>query len=442
MNKKGVRVTKQRYNNYSHELAYKAVDACFDRKWLRTDVLEFIEEYTGISRKEIYKDTLNQSVLVKMEVAESLACFVDDMVDDIMNNRMIDYIDPVTIKSRPDGMTHKMRDIASLSIPHQFLGHIVKLGLDPLLKARLLPTQHASIPGRGQTKLKNQIGWYLRRKRLNINFAVKTDIVHAYASVKYLDVIKFLKREIPSAKWIIKLLTFLSILAPDGHLIIGGYIDAWLFNLMMSYAIRDLMKQGYMRRGKFHPYVVRVVTYMDDFTILTSTRIGAKKAIRYLSKWLHTNLLLTIKQTTSIFVLDTMEEERRARCLARPSSRGCPAVDMGGFMIHRTYVTIRPRIFKRIARCFSRAWRELQNTGTIQRQRAAVIISRYGYFKQTTSKYLRCKYHVDEILRMAKKVNSFWSRLRARETKEWLYHAVSKYQSRLAASQSNPRIAW
>lgn len=411
-----------------------AVDTCFDRKWMRTDVLRFVEKFSGVSRYEIFDDTLHQSVHRKMEAIDAVAYFVDEMIEQIMDGQEVEEIDPVVIRSRPDGMTHKMRDIACLSIAHQLLGHIVKLGLDPLLKARILPTQHASIPGRGQTKLKDQIGWILRRKKHAVHYATKTDVVHAYASVKYDDVIKVVRKEIPKAKWISKCLKYLRDLAPGGHLIIGGYIDAWLFNLMMSYAIRDLMTQGSYRRGKFHPYVVQVVTYMDDFCIMTETLTGARKAVIALSKWLHFNMKLKIKQTSSVLELYSMEDERRARHMLRPGCRGCPGVDMGGFEIHRTYVTIRPRVFKRVARCFSRAWKELQNTGTIQRQRATVLISRFGYVKQTTSKYLKWKYHVYEILKIAKRVVAHMSKIRAVDTKEWLSYAVSKHQVRLSSA--------
>lgn len=51
----------------------------------------------------------------------------------------------------------KIRDIALLCIMHQLIGHITKLMMKPLIQARLLPTQHASIPGHGQTMLKDQM---------------------------------------------------------------------------------------------------------------------------------------------------------------------------------------------------------------------------------------------------------------------------------------------
>ena len=116
--------------------------------------------------------------------------------------------------------------------------------------------------------------------------------------------------------------------------------------------------------------------------------------------------------------LYSMQDERRARGKIQRAQRGCPGVDMGGFEIHRTYTTIRPRVSKRVLRSFDRGWQEMQETGTLQRQRAKVVISRFGYVKQTTSKYLRQTHHVDEVLNMAKRVTSFWSKKNRRETKE------------------------
>lgn len=155
-----------------------------------------------------------------------------------------DDMEPPTIRQRPDGMTGKTRDIALLSILHQLIGHVEKLMIEPLINARLLPTQHASIPGRGQTLLKDQAHRYLLKETVGVRYIQKTDVVHAYATLKYQVCVDILKKEIPKAKAAIVLLEYLGRIAPDGHLIIGGYIDAWLFNFTMSYAIRDLYAQG------------------------------------------------------------------------------------------------------------------------------------------------------------------------------------------------------
>lgn len=427
---------KQLYNDYTHELAYQAVANCFDRKWNRRDILTFIEEYAGISRYEIYKDMLNNSVWTKLEAIDAIAYFVDEMISGILEDREPEDVFPVTITERPDGMTNKIREIANLSIPHQLLGHVVKLGIEPLLKARLLPQQHASIPGRGQTKLKGQIGAYLRMRFLNIQYAVKTDIVHAYSTLMYADVINFFEKEIPSANWILKTMHYLESIAPDGHLIIGGYLDAWLFNYIMSYAIKAVFMQGSYRRNNFYPYISRIATYMDDFCFMARTRTGIRRAVQALNIWLYRNLHMKIKQTSNIIDFYSIFEERKAKYMSFPSQRGCPGIDMGGYKIHRTYMTMRPRVVKRVIRAFSRAWKEMQATGTIQKQRVQSLISRYSHIKQTTSKYFKDKYHIDEIMKMAKRICAFWNRRRAIKKKEWLKHAVARYQIWLNTAQS------
>ena len=61
----------------------------------------------------------------------------------------------------------------------------------------------------------------------------KTDVVNAYASLKYDVCIELVMMEIPKARYAIGLLKYLKSVAPGGHLIIGVYLDAWLFNFAM-----------------------------------------------------------------------------------------------------------------------------------------------------------------------------------------------------------------
>lgn len=424
---------KQRYNDFTHELIWRAVDCCFDGKWTRTEILTFVEEYAGISRLEIFEGSLVDDVNAKIEAVDASACMVENMIEEICSGRIPEEVAPVTTVEILDGMTLKVRTIANLCIPHQLLGHAVKMALDPLFAARILPTQHASIPGRGQTQLKRQIGRYLRRHGLGINYFAKTDESNAYGSTMYADVIAVLKKEIPSARQLIAVMEYLGTIAPGGHLIIGGYLDAWLFNFMASYAIRYLLAQGSTRKGIFRPFVVRVISYMDDFCLLGRTRSGLRKAIAALTKWLDTMHGIRLKQTTSIIKLCSIEEERDRKKEVKPSRRGCPGVDMGGYVIHRTYTTIRPRVVKRIFRTFSRAWREMCKTGTIRKKRAQALIARYGPIRQSDSFSLMVKYHIEEIMQTAIRVCSYWSRQRERKRKENLRNAVHRYRLSLEA---------
>ena len=417
---------KQRFNKLTHELCVEAVLSCFDKKWNRSEILEFIEQYGGVSRKEIFADYYYQRMTARNEAAENCALYLEEIVDSIMHGRIPEEIQPVAVRKRADGMTGKIRDIACLCMQHQLIGHLVKLGLDPLLHARLLPTQHASIPGHGQTRLKTQVGYYLRRKKLNIRCFQKTDIHHAYESTKYSAIVGILKKEIPRAKWIITLMEYIETIAPEGHLIIGGYLDAWMFNFVMSYAIRYTLDQHTYRRGTRNHYAVRIETYMDDFAIFGRTKSNVKKAIRCLRKYLKETFGMELNVTTKIITLNTIRLERARRKQKRPSKRGNPSLDMGGYQIHLSYVTMRPRVVKRVRRTFLRAYRELLETGTIRTRRSKTLSARYGFVVQTTSKYFRQKYHVDEVMTTARKVNAYLDRRNDQKKKEWLRNVISQ----------------
>ena len=415
---------KQRFAELDHRLCLRAAISYLTGKWQRRDTMAFLEEYTGISRKELWRDELDGSCVAKNEAVEGVACFLEDLMQDLLDGYDPDCIDPVEVRDRVDGMTGKVRQIACLCIPHQLLGHLCKLGLDPLFRARILPQQHASVPGRGQTGLVNQTQRYLRRHGLNIRYYQKVDAVHAYASVSYAVATDLIRSEIPSARWIIVLMEFLGKIAPDGHLIIGGYLDAWLFNFVMSYLIRHVLEHGRSRRGVWHPDIVRIESYMDDLAILGPTKSGIRRAVRELARWSEANLHVSWRTTSGIIRIWTAAEEHQAKRSAKPAQRGCPNIDVAGFQIHRTYTTMRPRVCKRTRRCFLRAWRRICETGTISRQTAGTIIARYGALAQTASMAFRIKYHVDECLAMAKRIVSNWQRYQARKRRSWIINAL------------------
>ena len=410
----------KRFKRLDIDLCKEAVRKCFEHKWRRRDILAFIEEYAGIDRKLIIEESLGGEDLgAKTEAIESVGLMLQGMIEDLVDRNIEpDDIDPVKIRRRPDGLTGKERDIALLCIKHQLLGHAAKLMIEPLIEARLHPTQHASIPGRGQTKLKDQAHRYLNRKSLGIEYIRKTDVVHAYQTLMYDVIVQILTKEIPKAREAITLMRYLGRLAPGGHLIIGGYLDAWLFNFAISYAITDLYTLTQARRGKTTRRVIRVESYMDDLAIMTASNKNMTIAFNRLKKYCNENLGMDVRVTTGVMKLLPVKEEKRRKELPRPASRGVPMLDMAGYRISRSHVTIRRRVFKRVRRRYMRAWTEYQKTGTLSRQRAKAITSYFGYFKQSDSRKAREKYHVDELMRIAKKVNRHYTLIENRKRKE------------------------
>lgn len=394
----------KRVKKVSHDLCARAVEKAFEHKWSRADTLDFVSKYSGVPSHEILACEFTNDRSPKSEAVQSITLFLEDLMESILTDGGYaeDHIVPVDIKPRKDGMTGKTRDIARLCIAHQLIGHVAVLMLEDLFKAYLLPTQHASIPGRGQTRLKNQVHKWLRSEKLRINQMVKIDIRQAYASTQYSVAIDIIRR-LDGNEQIVKILEYLANLAPNGHLIIGGYLDAWLFNLVMADILHEVNGCGQTRRGRFKPYAVRVVAYMDDVAIFTASDKATKRVLKYLAKTLP-DYDLTMKVTTSVirFLPLGSERDRRHR-----KNHGCPCVDMAGFKIHRTYISVRRRVYLRLRRILIRSWNELVQTGTIRIKRSQMLISYHGWLVQSDSYKARTRYHIKEIMAVVKRVVAF-----------------------------------
>lgn len=409
---------RQRYNELTHALCVRAILECFDNKWRRGDILDTLEKYGGVPRRLLKEEMREQSIRLRLEAVESLACEMEQKIMDLLDGDAdaLD-LDDVVIVPRADGMTGKMRDIARCSIMHQLYGHLLFLGLKPLLKARILPQQFASIPGRGQTGLKRKLEKCMRKKKLRIKCAKKTDVHHAYGTMRYDVAIRQIRKEIPSAEWILALLEALEQKAPGGHLIIGGYLDAWLFNLMMSYAIRFVLSHKGKRRGKETPIVRMCPTYMDDFGLLGSRMAGLRSVARKLDVWLRKEYGMELKQQCKeVSILSAAEEKARRKM--KGARHSAPGLDMGGYVIHRTYTSIRRAIYRRIRRQFLRAAAEYRRMGTVPLYRARKLISYNGYFKGTNTRHAAEILQVQTLVGVARCVIAAHSRMAAYQNKQ------------------------
>lgn len=371
-------------------------------KWKRRDTLEFIEKVVGIPRDEmeLAVESDRRGYLVG-EAIEGIGLFLYEIATELTEygNEPDDFMEPVVVSKRKDGSTGKERDIATLCITHQLLEHLCKLMLEPLFKARIMQTQHASIPGRGQTSMKRQIHGYLRSGKIDTDWQAKADTVHAYQNTMYDLCIKLVTMESTRAHDAIVLLKYLGKLAPGGHLIIGGYLDAWLFNFVASYALRFMISSGRTRRGRFIHDITRVPAYMDDFVILAKTKSGIERCLRATQRYMRDVLGLEI-----ILKVEPTSTEH--------------LVDAAGFQIGKDVVIIRKMIWKNIRRVFLRAYEQLKSTGTLRIKVARKIISYNGYFRQTNSQKLQVKYHVAELMRMARRVVRFHAYLYRKRRKE------------------------
>lgn len=80
--------------------------------------------------------------------------------------------------------------------------------------------------------------------------------------------------------------------------------------------------------------------------------------------------------------LASFEDEKAAR----EHHRRTPGVDMMGYVVHRTYTTVRGRIFVRIRRQLLRAGRELRTRGFVPWWRAQRLASYGGWLRYSDSR--------------------------------------------------------
>lgn len=377
---------KNRYMPLTHELCEQAALEAFNDKWFRRNYLAMAEKYGGVTRAELQTAARVADMGPRLEVVHGVALEMEQRIDDLLDGSANDLdLDPVHTFPRIDGISMKLRQLSDCCPLHQCFGHLAYLGLRPLLRARLLPYQFASIPKKGQTALKRQVERWLRRKSLGIQHALKLDVKGAYEHTKQELVLAILQYEIPRAAWLLAAVRCLLAMSPNGGLLIGGYLEAWMFNLVASYILVRILGYVKTRRGVPVPLVVRSGSYMDDLVLMGRRWADIQSAARKITKWVKDTLHLTIKDSwVRVDFLSPAEEHRRRHL--KGAAKGCPGLDMAGYVMHRTYTTVRPGIFKRARRQYMRAGADLKRGHFIPLYRSYRLISYNGYFKGTKSR--------------------------------------------------------
>lgn len=372
-----------------------AVQKCFDGKLKRNDFQRVLIRTGRISKGEIAQARLDHD---KTKVNAAIKEVTERLTQRIRDRNL--QIPPIRQFQRRDGLTHKLRDICQESPDQQIMEYMAVEALMPMFKAKLLHHQYGSIPTRGQVGGKRQIERILRRKCENKD-AVKCDAKKAYPSVTVECSMNLLRRDIGKNKILLWFIGAVMENYPGGHLCIGGYLPAWLFNYVMSYVLRYLMHLESTRRGIKHRLVQNVVCFADDFTMFGNFS-QIKKAVKKTSRWSKSTLGLNIKNAWQIYHLASFEEEKLQRAKREKGSRKrTQGVDMMGYVVYRTYTIIRGRIFKRIRRQMIRAAEDLKSRGFIPWWRACRLAAYKGWIKHSNSLNFMEKYNGYEIFKQA-----------------------------------------
>ena len=385
-------------NIESWEYNEPAVIECFRNKRSRRDFQQLLCKTGVITRQELAEDQLTRNMERTIRAERELS--------KILTNRIIERdlkLKPIRKFQRVDGLTQKLRDICQESPEQQVYEYIAVFALKPLFKAKILPIQYGSIPGKGGVAGKRKIERLLRRKFHGKVVAIKGDITKAYPSVTVDTVMEMLRRDIGKNKVLLWFLGALMANYPEGHLCIGGYLPAWLFNYIMSYVLRYIYEQAQIRRGKRNRLVYAVVCYADDYTIYGDIS-KLKKAMKKATTWAYDKFGLKIKNIWQFYHVASFKEERKNHEERKnKSKKRTPGVDMMGYVIRRKYTIIRGRVFRRIRRQTLRAWDDYRCLGYVPWWRACRIAAYKGWIKHSNSEKFKEKYKFNELFKMCSK---------------------------------------
>ena len=371
----------------SRELISKATYKCLQDKYGRNDTLELLSDISGLKKRQIYNIYYRYG-------KKSIKPFIEVLIDVIRSellNKVLSY-PPIWYKDKVDPSSHKIRHIGIQHVKQQIYDYIAIEGLKPFF-CRIGAHQYASIKGRGCVKGTRMIQRWLRNKSLK--YFAKLDIKKCYPSIQQNKLIQFLEKHIKNdmLMWLIKEL----LKSFERGLSIGSYLSQFLCNLYLSQIYHFI---GHLHKIRKHRdgtqdnirLVYHRLFYMDDILLTGTSAKDLHKAIKEIIKYCK-SLGLKIKE--SWFV----------RQMPFASAKSDNAfIDIMGFRIHRTHITIRRRVFKRIRRITIRLWKQIKTHRKILESHARKMISYWGLLKNSDSTKVIQKYHVKDIMKICKKV--------------------------------------
>lgn len=376
------------------EQIYIAVYDCVKPKLYRNDFCELLCSTQTICKDEIIKERsiLNASTPKIDYAIETLAKKCAENIE--KQNLKFGALRQFT---RIDGISGKERNLCQEQPIQQVYEYIAVYSLMPLFKAKILPCQYGSIPGRGQIKGTQKI-----QKILNKDFkdkrvdCIKCDIRKAYPSTSIRVVNKIIRKYCHKNKPLLYLVNAIMQNYPNGHLIIGGYFSTWAFNLVMSFVLRDLLSYKKIRREQTHKLINKIVCYADDF-ICFGYKTNLIKALKKGQRSVKKNLGLDFQSLWKIssFVERSIQDCEKYRNVF---------IDMMGFRIYRNRTTIRRKIYKRLRRQFIRSKDSLakkQGEKKIPIWRARKLAAYNSWLVYSKSNKICFKYNIDYLMSFA-----------------------------------------
>lgn len=234
---------------------------------------------------------------------------------------------------------------------------------------------------------------WMRNKSLK--YFAKLDIRKCYPSIPQNQLIEFLDKHIKNDMLMLLIKELVSSFKQG--LSIGSFLSQYLCNLYLSQIYHFI---GHLHKVRKHKdgtkssirLVYHRLFYMDDILMIGSSSKDTHKAVKEVIKYCK-SLGLKIKESWFVQKMSFVD-------------RKCDGafIDMMGFRIYRTYITIRRRVFKRIRRIAMRIWKRIKTHQKVLESHARKMISYWGLLKNSNSTKVIQKYHIKDIMKICKKV--------------------------------------
>ena len=372
----------------NRNLISKATYKCLKDKYKRNDTLELLSDISGLRKCQVY------SIYYRYGI-KAIKPFVEVLIDVLRSellNKSISFA-PIWYKDKIDPSSHKIRHIGIQNVKQQIYDYIVIEGIKPLF-CRIGIHQYASIKNRGCVKGSRMIQRWMRNKSLK--YFTKLDIKKCYQSIPQDKLIEFLDKHIKNdmLMWLIRELisTF------EAGLSIGSFLSQYLCNLYLSQIYHFI---GHLHKERKHKNGTRTsirlvyhrLFYMDDIFMVGTSAKDVHKAVKEVIKYCK-SLGLKIKESWFVQKMSSFADRKTDKIF----------IDMMGFRIYRTHITIRRYVFKRIRRLSIRLWKRIKTHQKVLESHARKMISYWGLLKNSNSVKVIQKYHVKDIMKICKKV--------------------------------------
>lgn len=309
----------------------------------------------------------------------SAAGLITEIVDEVRGRRLSTV--PIRRHLHTEPTNGKVRVIGVESVKQQVLDYVVVTAMQPFLDARLGHWQVAGIPGKGQAFAVRGVRKWVREG----GYFAHVDVRKCYPSIRPEVVMGILGRQVRSEDVLYVCEHLLS--TYDGGLDLGSYFSLCMANLVLSFAYHFVETLHKGRRGKAVKLVSHQLWYMDDAYLFAPDKRNLKMAVRKLSRYMRDELGLSLKGW-------------KACRIGTPGELGCEPVDVAGFRVTATSVTVRKGIFRRLRRAFIRFGRR----GGLRLARRCA--SYWGYLRHSDTRRFCERMQIGSAMRAVRSITS------------------------------------